>query len=156
AGQSALQATLNNLDQFPIMMIREGRPVLENGWHEEFPIEHALKKDVEIGAALFHDRSTHTAVIGRGNTVNPDFLQDDFSDAFAYDGGTSSSTGVRVTYRQKFSDNFNATLVYAYAGALAPNNDVAEAVLRDELSTQIRQSVAGRITGRIPRMGTQV
>jgi hypothetical protein len=156
AGQSALQATLNNLDEFPVMMIREGRPVLENGWHEEFAIEHALTKDAEIGAAVFHDRSTHTAVIGRGNTVNPDFLQDYFSEAFAYDGGASSSTGVRVTYRQKFGDNLNATLIYAYAGALAPNDDIADAVLRDELSTQIRQSVAGRLTGRIPHVGTQL
>jgi Carboxypeptidase regulatory-like domain len=156
AGQGALQATLNNLDEFPILMVRDGRPVLENGWHEEFAIEHALTKDAEIGAAVFHDRSMHTAVIGRGNMVNPDFLQDYFSDAFAYDGGASISTGVRVTYRQKFSDNLNATLVYAYAGALAPNDDIAEARLRDELSTQSRQSVAGRLTGRIPRVGTQL
>jgi Carboxypeptidase regulatory-like domain len=156
AGQGALQATLNNLDEFPILMVRDGRPVLENGWHEEFAIEHALTKDAEIGAAVFHDRSVHTAVIGRGNTVNRDFLQDYFSDAFAYDGGASNSTGVRVTYRQKFSDDLNATLVYAYAGALAPNDDIAEAFLRDELSTQSRQSVAGRVTGRIPRVGTQV
>ena len=156
AGQSALQETLNNLDEFPVLMIREGRPVLENGWHEEFAIEHALTKDADIGAAVFHDRSTHTAVIGRGNLVNPNFLQDYFSDAFAYDGGTSSSTGVRVTYRQKFSDNLNATLIYAYAGALAPNDDIGEDILRDELSTQMRQSVAGRVTGRIPHVGTLV
>jgi len=154
--QGALQSALDSLDQFPILMVRDGRPVLENGWHEEFAIDHALTKDADLSAAVFHDRSTHTALIGRGNVSSPEFLQDYFSDAFAYDGGTSESTGVRVAYRQKFSDSLNATVVYAYAGVLAPNEGPEEAVLRDELSTQYRHSLAGRLTATVPRFGTRV
>jgi hypothetical protein len=155
AGQGAIESAMNSLDEFPTLMMRDGRPVLENGWHEEFSLEHALTKDADISAAVFHDRSTHTALIGRGNVSNPDFLQDYFSDAFAYDGGTTASSGVRVTYRQRFSDSLSAMFVYAYAGALTPN-DVADAVLRDELCTQNRQSVAGRVSTKIPWAKTEV
>jgi hypothetical protein len=136
-------------------MIRDGRPVLENGWHEEFSVDHKLSNDSDVSAAVFHDRSSHTALIGRGNIGSPDFLQDYFSDAFAYDGGSSGSTGVRVAYRQRFTDELNATLVYAYAGALAPNEDPGATALRNELSTQYRQTVAGRITAQIPHVGTK-
>jgi hypothetical protein len=94
-------------------------------------------------------------VIGRGGATSPDFLQDYFSTAFAYDGGATESTGVRVAYREKVSDNLSITLVYAYAGALAPNGETGEA-LRDELSTQYRHSVAARISTIVPRLGTKV
>ena len=154
-GQGAIESAMNSLDEFPTLMMRDGRPVLENGWHEEFSIQHSLTKNAEVGAAVFHDRSTHTALIGRGNVTNPDFLQDYFSDAFAYDGGTTASSGVRVTYRQRLSDSLSTMLVYAYAGALTPN-DISDAILRDELYTQNRQSVAGRVSTRIPWAKTEV
>jgi len=154
--QGALQAALDSLDEFPILMIHDGRPVLENGWHEEFSIDHALSKNADVSAAVFHDRSTHTAVMGRGNVTGPDFLQDYFSDAFAYDGGISGSTGVRVAYRQKFSESLSGSVIYAYGGALAPTEVSEETLLRDELSTQYRHSVAGRITATIPHLQTRV
>ena len=59
--------------------------------------------------------------MGVGGAANaPDFLQDYFSQAFAYDGGSSSSSGARVAYQQKLSDDLDTLLVYAYGGALAP------------------------------------
>jgi Carboxypeptidase regulatory-like domain len=154
--QSPLQSALDSLDDFPILMIRDGRPVLENGWHEELSIDHGLGKDSDISAAVFHDRSTHTALIGRGNNGSPEFLQDSLSDVFAYDGGTSGSTGARVAYRQRLTDTLNATLIYAYAGTLAPIEDSDIAILRNELSTQYRHSVAARLTAELPRLGTKV
>jgi Carboxypeptidase regulatory-like domain len=155
SGQGPIESTMNSLDAFPTLMMRDGRPVLENGWHEEFSVEHSLTKDAEVSAAVFHDRSTHTALIGQGNVNNPNYLQDYFSDAFAYDGGTTASSGVRVAYRQRFSDSLSAMLVYAYAGALTPN-DLTDAVLRDELTTQMRQSVAGRVSTKVPWAKTEV
>jgi hypothetical protein len=153
--QDAVQSALNNLDDFPMLMIRDGRPVLESDWHEELSIDHALTKDSDISAAVFHDRSNHTAVIGRGDANLPEFLQDYFSSAFAYDGGVSSSAGVRVAYRQRLGDDLNTTFVYAYGGALAPDG-LRASILRDELSTQYEHSVAGRVTTRLPRLGTEL
>jgi hypothetical protein len=107
---------------------------------------------------VFHDHSAHTAVFGEGNVADSDFLQDFFSNAFAYDAGASSSWGTRLAYHQKISDNLDAALIYAWAGALAPGESpLSNAVdeLRDSLSTHYRQSVAGRLSARIPRSGTQ-
>jgi len=153
--EGALQSTLNTLDAFPTLLIRGGHPVLENGLHEELAIDHALSKRADISAAVFHDLSTHTAVIGRGPSSDPDFLQDYFSQAFAYDGGATSSTGARLVYREKLTDNLKATVVYAYAGALAPNGNSSAAELREQLATRYRQSVAGAISATAPRFGTK-
>lgn len=155
-GQGAVESALNNLNDFPILMIRDGRPVLENDWHEEFSVDHALSKDADIEAAVFHDQSSHTALIGRGGIGMPGFLQDYYSDAFAYDGGLASSGGVRVAYRQRFSDSVSTTLVYAYAGALAPDGNATESTVRDELATKYRNSVAGRVTAKVPHLGTEI
>jgi Carboxypeptidase regulatory-like domain len=153
--EGALQSALNTLDSFPTLLIRDDRPVFENDLHEEFAIGHALSSRADLSAAVFHDASTHTAVIGRGGATSPDFLRDYFSAAFAYDGGASSSTGARVAYRQKVTDTLNATLVYVYAGALAPVSDSVAAGLRDQLTTRYRQSLAGRVSTTVPRLGTK-
>ena len=114
-----------------------------------------LNGRADLSAAVFHDRSTHTAVIGRGGASNPDYLQDYFSAAFAYDGGITASTGARVAFREKFGDHCSATVVYSYAGALAPNGRVATSDLRDQLATQYRHSVAARVSTTLPRFGTR-
>jgi hypothetical protein len=150
----ALQSALDTLDAFPTLLIRDGRPVLENGLHEELSLDYALGSRADLIASAFHDLSTHTAVIGRGGAGSPDFLQDYFSEAFAYDGGASSSGGARLVYRERISKNLTTTVVYAYAGALAPDG-VSSTNLRDELATRYRQSLAGAITATVPRFGTK-
>lgn len=153
-----MQSAANTLDAFPILLLHHGEPVFEDDLHEELALEHQLSSRAEIAAAVFHDSSNQTAVIGRGSHGGPDFLQDYFSQAFAYDGGASSSTGARVAYREKFSDEFSTALVYAYAGALAPAGapDNAGAPLRDRLATRYRQSVAGRASTKIPYLNTKL
>jgi len=155
AAASTLESAVDTLDALPTLLIREGRPVFESGMHEELAVDHTMGKRADISAAVFHDYSRHTAVIGRGGaTDGPDFLQDYFSEAFAYDGGASSSTGTRVAYHEKISSNLDTTIVYAYAGALAPG-DLAAASLRDELETRYRHSLAGRVSATVPRLGTK-
>jgi Carboxypeptidase regulatory-like domain len=153
--QSTLQSALNTLDQFPILLMRDGHSVLENGLHEELAIEHAFSKNATLTVALFNDRSTQTAVFGHGSVAGPDYLQDFFSNVFAYDAGESSSLGTRVAYHQKFSDNVTATIIYEYAGALSPTEDPSQAALRNQLAMRYRQSVGGRLTARVPRIGTK-
>jgi hypothetical protein len=153
---SALQSAMNSLDSLPTLLIRDGRPVLDNNLHEEIALEHALGENSTITAAFFHDHSSHTAVFGRGAVSGPDYLQDYFSDVFAYDGGSSGSLGARIAYRQKFSDNFEMTVLYAYAGALAPNEDPAEVALRDQLTNRYRHSLAARASLQVPRSKTKI
>jgi hypothetical protein len=153
---TGLQSALDTLDALPTLLLRDGRPVLENGMHEELAVERILSKSSSVTASVFHDHSSHTAIFGLGATAGPDYLQDSFSNVFAYDAGASGSTGGRVAYHQKISQNLDGELVYAYAGALAPSANPEQAALRNELSTQYRHSAAGRFTATIPRSHTKL
>ena len=155
SGDGAVESTLNTLDAFPNLMLHDGKPVLEDGTHQEIAVEHSFGKRADITASFFHDRSTHTAVIGRGAVSDPDFLQAYLSESFAYDGGSTGSMGGRVVYRQNLSKNLKTTLVYSYAGALAPIASTDTSALRDELATRYRQSLAAGISGKSRHFGTQ-
>jgi hypothetical protein len=151
-----LQETVSQLDQFPTLLRHDGHSVLENGVHEEFAIEHDLSKSASLTASVFHDSSTHTAVFGHGAASGPDYLPDYFSDVFSYDAGSMSSMGMRLVYQQRLTGNLDMTMIYAYAGALAPNESPVEAALKNELATQYRVSAAARLTAKIPHTGTKV
>jgi hypothetical protein len=155
-----LESAMDTLDAFPTMLFRDGRPVLESGWHEELAVERLFfQNSGRIMIAAFHDQSSDMAVYGQGHEVanNPQFLQDFFSDGFAYDSGNSDSFGTRVAYQQKISSDLTTTLVYAWAGALAPlTQDAPDADLRDVLAMRQRQSVAGSVSSQLPVVKTQV
>jgi hypothetical protein len=155
--QGDMQSAANTLDAFPVLLLNRGEPVFEDDLHEELAVQHQISPRADITAAIFHDSSNQTAVIGRGDQGGPDFLQDYFSQAFAYDGGASSSTGARIAYRDRISDDLSTTLVYSYAGALAPvsTSDV-NGPLRSRLATHYRQSVVARVSTRIPYLNTKL
>jgi hypothetical protein len=154
--QGALQTALDALDGFPTLLVRDGHPYLENGLHEEASVQHEFTKNSSLTAAVFHDRSTHTAVIGRGAVTNPDYLQDYFSDAFAYDAGRSSSMGVRLAYQQKIVGHVSTTFVYSYGGALGPHDSSSDAALRNLLTTEYHHSLGARVSTTIPKLGTKL
>jgi hypothetical protein len=152
----ALGAALNELDAFPALLWRRGRPVLQNGLHEEISAERKLGNRGKLQFAGFHDDNSHVAVFGRGsNLPTADFFQDNLSAGFAYDGGASSSWGSRVAFREKLTDDVELTAVYAFGGALTPSDDTDD-LLRDVLRTARRHSVGAGIAGKVPRLGTKV
>jgi hypothetical protein len=115
-----------------------------------------LTKKASLTASVFHDSSTHTAVFGKGAVSGPDYVSDYFSNVFAYDAGNMNSVGMRLVYQQRLSGNLDMTMIYAYAGALAPNESPVEAALKNELATAYRVSAAARLTAKIPRTGTRL
>lgn len=151
-----LQAAVDTFDAFPTVMMRRGRPVFADGMHEEVAVKRSFGETAQISAAVFHDRSTHTPVMGIGTVPNSDYVQGFFGDAFAYDGGATSSTGTRFVYEQKVASGLTSTVIYDYSGALTFDSISAGAHLRDQLSTRGTHSVASRVTATIPRMNTQV
>jgi hypothetical protein len=155
-GNNALAAALNELDGFPTLLWRSGRPVLQNGWHEEVAAERKIGTRGKVQVAGFHDDNRHVAVFGRGNNLpTADYFQDYFSNGFAYDGGSSSSWGTRVALREKLDDDIEVTAVYAFAGALAPGDEM-NGVLRDVLRTAPRHSLGASVSAKVPRAGTKV
>jgi hypothetical protein len=151
-----MQSALDELDAFPTVLVRHGHSVLASDWHEELAVEHSFSPKASVVASAFHDRARNTAVFGTGDVPNPDFLQDFFSEAFTYDGGGFNSWGTRVAYRQKLTDNLDAAVMYAWAGALALDASSTAGDLRDILDTHYRHSLAGRVSSHVPRVGTQV
>jgi len=151
-----LAAALDELDSFPTMLWRGGRPVLEGGWHEEVAAERKLGSHGRLQVAGFHDDNRHVAVFGRGNDLpTADYFQDYFSNGFAYDGGASSSWGARVALREKLSDGVEVTTVYAYAGALSPL-DITDGPMRDMLRTAMHNSLGANVSARLPYVGTKL
>jgi hypothetical protein len=154
--QSSLARALDELDAFPALMWRDGKPVLEGGWHEEISVERRIGERGRLQIAAFHDDAHHQAVFGRGSDLpDKEFFQDIFSNAFAYDGGSSSSWGGRIAYREKLGDDTELTAVYAMGGALAPGA-MTDAVLRDALRMVARQSVGLNVSTKVPRAGGRV
>src|SRR5438309_3170806 len=129
----ALAAALNELDAFPALLWRQGRPVLQNGLHEEMSAERKIGTRGKVQVAGFHDDNRHVAVFGRGSDLpTADYFQDNFSTGFAYDGGSASSWGTRAAFREKLDDNMELTAVYSFGGSLAPSAD-GDDLLRDVL-----------------------
>jgi Carboxypeptidase regulatory-like domain len=151
-----LSQAMNQLDAFPALLWRDGRAVLENGRHEEVAADRKLDNHSVLQVAVFHDDNNHVALFGKGTDLPAgDYFQDYYSNAFAYDGGSSVSWGARVALREKLTDDLELTTIYAFSGALAPVA-VADGALRDALSTVQRHSAAMKLTGKIPATRTKL
>jgi len=152
----ALAAALNELDAFPALLWRQGHPVLQNGLHEEISAERKMGARGTLQVAGFHDDNRHVAVFGRGSDLPAaDYFHDYFSTGFAYDGGSSSSWGTRLAFREKLDGDVELTAVYSFGGALTPSDD-ADGLLREVLRTAQRHSLGAGISAKVPRLGTKV
>ena len=152
-----LTAALNELDAFPALLMRDNRPVLQNGWHEELSANRKIGSHGVLQFAGFHDDNRHVAVYGLSGDALPaaDYFQDYLSKAFAYDGGASSSWGARVAFQKKLEGDTEFTALYSIASALAPVNET-DNLLRDMLQTVPRHSLGAGISTKVPHLGTKV
>src|SRR5438105_11545455 len=152
----ALAAALNELDAFPALLWRQGHPVLQNGLHEEISAERKISSRGKFQIAGFHDDNRHVAVFGKGSDLpTADYFQDFFSTGFAYDGGSSSSWGTRLAFRERLDGDLELTAIYSFGGALTPSDD-ADGLLRDSLRTAQRHSFGAGISAKVPHIGTKV
>ena len=152
----ALAAALNELDAFPTLLWRAGRPVLQSGWHEELAADRKFGAHGKLQFAGFHDDNRQVAVFGRGGALPPtDYFQDYFSKGFAYDGGSSGSWGARVAVREQLGSDTELTAVYSFGRALTPSSDTDDS-LRDMLHSVTRYSLGAGISAKVPRLGTKL
>ncbi len=151
---SALTSALNQLDAFPVLMWRNGRPVLESGRHEEIAAERKVGARGFVQVAGFHDDNNHVALFGRGAGLpSTEYLPDFYTQGFAYDGGYSNAWGARVALRERISDDLEFTTIYAFSGALVPSN-VMDAALRDAIRTEPLHSLGANVNARVARTRT--
>jgi hypothetical protein len=151
-----LAAALNELDAFPALLWRAGHPVLQNGWHEELAVERKVGSRGKVQFAGFHDDNRHVAVYGRGGLLpSSDYFQDYFSHGFAYDGGSASSWGARVAFREKLVGDTELTALYSFGGVLMPVSS-SDDPLRDTLLSSPRHSFGAGISAKLPHLHTRV
>jgi len=155
--EAMLTAALNELDAFPALLMRDGRPVLQNGWHEEIAANRKIGAGGVLQFAGFHDDNRHVAVYGLGGDTLPatDYFQDYFSKGFAYDGGASSNWGARVAFRKKLEGDTEFTALYSFASVLAPAAMDTDSLLRDMLQAVPRHAFGASISTKVPRLGTK-
>lgn len=153
---SVLATALNQLDSFPALLWHNGRPVLENGRHEELAVERKIGSRSVFQVAGFHDDNSHVALFGKGTDLpGGEYFQDFYSKGFAYDGGSSISWGARAALRERIGDDLELTAIYAFAGALAPIT-TPEGPLRDAMRTVQRQSATLKMSGKVPATRTHL
>jgi hypothetical protein len=153
---NVLTSALDQLDGFPALLWHNGKAVLEDGRHEELSAERKLAEHSLFQLAVFHDDNSRVALFGKGSGLpTAQYFQDYYSNAFAYDGGSSVSWGARVALRERISDDLEMTAIYAFSGALVPYA-LVDGGLRDALRTASRQSAAVRVTGKLPVTGTKL
>jgi hypothetical protein len=154
---SVLTNALDQLDSFPTLLEHAGKPVLENGRHEELAVERRIGPHSVLQIAGFHDDNNHVAIFGKGMGLPiGEYLPDLYSNGFAYDGGSSNDWGARAALRQKITDDLEVTAIYAFSGALVPTANLTDGALRDALQTMARQSATLSVTTKVPKVGTKV
>jgi hypothetical protein len=153
---AALNEAMEQLDAFPALMWRNGRPVLQGGWHEEVSAERKVGERGKLQIAAFHDDNRHLAIFGQGRGLPiSEYFQDAFSNGFAYDGGSASNWGARVALREKLSDDLEWTTVYAFGGVLTPLEEMTGA-LRESVRNENRNSIGSNISWKARRSHTRV
>lgn len=152
-GPADLESAVGQLGVFPAVMFRNGNPTIGNGWHEEVRLERRMLKNGTLSVAGFRDQSSHTPVFAM--SVAGDVPLDALPIPHAVDGGGISTYGARAAYRQRLTDNLEAAVIYAWAGALSADVPVDGAAIQALLKERSRNSVALTVGGRIRKSGTR-
>lgn len=141
----------------PNLIWGNGNPILQGGWHEEFAVRHDVGSRGEFESAVFRDDTRHQAVYGSIPQSSDSTLpSNQFPGPFAYDAGATGFWGSRLVYRERLANNLEVAGIYAWAGALTPNNQSALAPdLQQALQARYRHSVAARVAGKVPKSKTQ-
>jgi len=149
-----LESALSALAVFPAVMFRDGSPLIGNSWHEEFRLERRMGKNSQLSIAGFRDQSSHTPVFA--TSVSADVAPiDALAIPHAVDGGGISNYGARAAFHQKLTENLEAALIYAWAGALNADQTLDGAALANLLRERYRNSVAMTAAGHIPKTRTR-
>ena len=157
-GDQPLQSAIDALSTTPVLIWRDGRiSSLAGGWHKEISVRRSLSARRSLEAAVFHDFSGHQAVSGVDITPSANISSTVLLRAYAHDAGAGGSYGARAIYKEKVSEDLEVAAIYSWAGALAPDAGALNPApdFHDALRMRYRQSIAGRVSGKVPKTGTQ-
>ena len=141
----------------PRISVNGFSPEIQRGSHHELSLAHRAGKN-NLMLAVYRDRLRDPALTGVGSpaTNSGEVLADPYSATFTYQGADFQANGVRAVYERKFSNGYDATLDYAYGGALEFNELPASLESsRDSMHTAMRHALAGSLTGILPTTHTK-
>jgi len=130
---------------------------LQRGAHHELSLAHRSGKN-NMMLAVYRDRLRDPALTGVGSPAgnSGEVLADPYSGTFTYQGADYRANGVRAVYERNFSNGYEATLDYAYGGALEFNQLPANLESsRDSMHTTMRHAIAGGFSGVLPACHTK-
>ena len=132
-------------------------PSLEHAHHHELSLSRRLGK-TNLEAAVYSDRVTDPALTGVGEFTasSGQALPDPYSGTFTYRGMTLDTQGLRLVLQHQMTSNITATLDYGYGGVLdldKPHVSLQDA--RESTAVRDRHTLAGKITGTVPRTKTR-
>jgi hypothetical protein len=130
---------------------------LEHPHHHELSLSHRMGK-TNLQAAVFYDRVVDPALTGVGEfaTDNGSVLPDIYSGTFTYQGNDLKTEGVRFVVQRKLTNDITATVDFEYGGVLdleKPGVNLEDA--QQWIGTRDRHSVAGKISGVMPKTKTR-
>jgi hypothetical protein len=129
---------------------------IEKARHQELSISRRAG-NTTLELAAFSDRVSNPALTGVGEVTgeNGQALPDIDSGTFTYQGRALDTTGMRVVLQRKLASDLTATLDYGYGGVLALTTpDVSLQQARESLAIRERHSMAGKLSGTVPRSHT--
>lgn len=139
----------------PRVSMNNGAPLIERAGHHELSISQRVGKN-NFQAAMYQDRLHNTALVGIGDELidTGDMLPDVYSGTFTYTGSDLQTRGFRLVYNRKLSDQFSATVDYAFGGALTATPGDWDSV-QQSFRTAKRHSIATKFAGTVPGAKTK-
>lgn len=135
------------------------------GQHVEMDIHHEVSVSRRFGkhkvqVAAYSDRVHNIALTGIGAVYTADsnaLIGDPYSGIFTYNGGNLKTEGVRAVYSYPLAKGLNATLNYGFGGVLtAPETLISVNQTSTAMHNVKRHSVAGKLSGTVPKTRTKV
>lgn len=163
---STLIERVGDLNAFPRITLRGNRTQLEKLNHAELSFDRKTGKTSRAEFAAYHDNVENAAVWGVGGplalaSLAGSFLPNAHINGVTLNAGQYTSSGIRTAYVREFGSRVEVAAVYTSGNALAVRSSPvlsqsANGNLRNALSLKRSQSVAGKVTARIPVSKTQI
>jgi hypothetical protein len=137
----------------PRVSIAGYKPAIERAHHHEVSVTRRLDPDTNLQFAVYSDRVLDPALTGVGefSSDGGQVLPDIYSGTFTYQGRELDTRGIRIVLKRKLTSDITATADYGYGGVL--DLDKADVSLSDARESEVvrnRQSLSGKISGRVP------
>lgn len=165
-GSSSLIQRVGDLNAFPRITLRGDHPHLEKMNHAEVSFDRKMGKTSRAQLAVYRDDFENTAVWGIGTPgalawLAGSALPNAHLNGVTVNAGNYGSSGVRAVYMRNIGNRIETAVVYTNGSALVVRHlesptSAMQGNLRQILSNDRSQSVAAKISTRVPRSRTEI